>query len=73
LILNVLDMKGAAAGLAAGERANDYIGQARNQLSDTRRRSALPAFDREKGFGYGNRYLAGLKSDYCAVAPDDLI
>jgi hypothetical protein len=73
LILNVLDMEGAACGLAPHQRADHHVGQARYEFADPRGRRALAAFDGEERLGCCDRYLSRLETDDGAVAAYDLV
>src|SRR5258706_162479 len=73
LVLDVFYMKGPAPRLAAYQRADDGVGQRGNKLPDSRRRGALPAFNGKKRLGHRDGNLAGLETDYRAVAADDLV
>ncbi len=72
LILDVLDMEGAAFTDAASQRRHDFAGQLFHRLMDAARRRCRVALDREESLGHGHGNLAGIERRHRAVAPDDL-
>jgi hypothetical protein len=66
-------MEGAALRLAAHQRADRRVGQARDQLADARRRRALRAVHREERLGHGDADLGRLEADHRAVPADHLV
>ena len=73
LVLDVLDVEGAALRLAAHQRADHGMGQPGHQLADARRGRALAAVHRQERLRHRYRDLARLEPDHGAVAPDDLV
>ncbi len=71
LVLDIFDMKGASGRLAPHQRSDHGFSQARNEFPNPRRGRPLPAFDGQKRLGHGHRDLAGLKTHYGAIAPND--
>ena len=73
LVLDVLDVEGAAVGLAADQRIHHGPGKLLNQLANAGRSSALAAVDGQEGLGHGNGDLARLEADDGTVAADDFV
>jgi hypothetical protein len=73
LVLDVLDVEGAALRLAAHQRPDRRLGEPRNQLSDARRGGSLSAVHREERLGHGDADLGRLEADHGAVPADHLV
>ena len=73
LVLDILDVEGAAIGLAAHERVDDGRSQLFDHLAHTGGSCALAAVDGEERLGDRDGNLARLEGDHGAVAPDDLV
>jgi hypothetical protein len=66
-------MEGAAVGLAADQRIHHGRGKFLDQLANPGRTGTLAAVNGQERLGYGNRDLAGLETDDCAVAAVRLV
>ncbi len=73
LVLDVLDVEGAAAGLAPHQGLDHAAGQAFHQFPDPRRGRGLAAVHRDEGLGHGDGDLGRLENHDRAVAADDLV
>src|SRR5690606_13072963 len=73
LVLDVFYMEGAAAGLAAHERAHHRLGERGNDFADARRGRTLAAVDGEERLRHGDGDLGRLEGDHGAVAADHLV
>ncbi len=73
LVLDILDVEGAAVGLAPGQGRNYQIGQLFDGFVDAGRRRGLAALDREKGLGHRDRDLVLVETGQLAVAADDVV
>jgi hypothetical protein len=71
VVLDVFNMKGATALLAARERADDRAGQAFDQLAHACRCCALPAVDGQKRLGEGDCDLSRFECNHRSIAADD--
>ena len=72
LILNILDVQRAASGHPPHEGDDHLFGEALGDFADTRRCGTLVALHRQESLGHGHLDLAGLKTNDCAIAPNDL-
>ena len=72
LVLDILDVKGAALTDPAGERAGDLVGKPLDDLVHPARCGGAVALDREEGLGHRHRDLAGIEFRDRAVAADHL-
>ena len=73
LVLDVLDVEGAAVGGAPQQGGGHLAGDGLDQLADARRRRGLSALHRDEGLGHGNGDLVRRKTDHRAVTTDDLV
>ncbi len=73
LVLNVFNMKGAAAGTATEQGAHDVFGQRIHCFAHAGRGRTLPALHGQKGLGHRHGDFARLKPDHGPVATDDLV
>ena len=73
LVLNILDVEGAAARAAAQERAHHTLGQCVDRLAHAGRCRTLGAVHREEGFHQRHGDLVRLERHHRAIAPDDLV
>ncbi len=73
LVLHILDVEGAARGLAAHERLHHGLGERLHLVAHTRARRGIAADHREKRLRHRHRDLVGLEADDRAIAPDDLV
>ena len=71
LVLDILNMEGAAAGLAPRQGGDHALGEPCDQLADASRRGTLTAFDREKRLGHGDRNLARIEPHHRTIAAND--
>jgi hypothetical protein len=72
LVLDILDMEGAAFAHPPRQRIDDFIRQALDDLVHAARGGGAVALDREKRLGHRDRDLAGVESGNRAVAADYL-
>ncbi len=72
LVLDVLDVHRAAVGQAAGQGADDGLGQPGDDLAHPRGHGALAALDGEECLGQRNSDLVGIECNEGAIATDDL-
>jgi hypothetical protein len=73
LVLDVLDVEGAAVGLAPDQGGHHVVGQVLHQLADAGAGGGLATVHGDEGLGQGNGDLAGLEGHHGAVAADDLV
>ena len=73
LVLDVLDVQRAAAGLAPHQRGDHLLGEPGHLLAHARRGRALAAVHGQKRLGHRHRDLARLEADHRAVAANDLV
>ena len=73
LVLDVLDMNGAALGLAPHQCRDHLLGEHGDLLAHASRGRTLRAINGDKGLGHGHRDLRRLKRDHRAVAADHLV
>ena len=73
VVLDVLDVEGAAAGARAQQRAHDGRGELVDRLAHAGRGRALGAVHGEEGLHQRHRDLVRLEADHGAVAADDLV
>ncbi len=73
LVLDILDVEGAALGLAPGQRGDHHVGQLGDGLVDAARGRRLAALDREKGLGHRDRDLVLVETGQLAVAADHVV
>ena len=73
LVLDFLDVDGAAFGLALDERDNDGVGEVGDLLAHARRSGALAAVHGEERLGHRDGDLGRLEADHRPVAADDLV
>ncbi len=72
LVLDLLDVEGAAGFAAAGQSHNHLLRQLFDDLMHAPRRSRPSPFDGKERLGDGNSNFAGIERGHRAVAPDDL-
>jgi hypothetical protein len=72
LILDVLDMDGAAAGQPPREGRGDLLGELAHPVVDATGGRRRAAFHGEERLGHGDHDLVGVEMGDLAVAPDDL-
>ena len=73
LVLNVFDVKGAAARSRAHQCAHHRLGQAVDGFAHAGRCGTLGAMHRQKGFHQRHGDLRGLKGNHSAIAANDLV
>jgi len=73
LVLDVLDMEGAARRMAAHERLDHGLSECLHLVAHARARRGGVARHREECLGHGDRDLVGLEAHDRAIAPDDLV
>ena len=72
-VLDIFDMKRAAVGATANQRADNLMRQRVDDLAHARRSGTLTAVDGQEGLGHGDADLAGLEVHDRAVAADDVV
>ena len=72
-VLDIFDVKRAAVGATANQRADNLMRQRVDDLAHARRSGTLTAVDGQEGLGHGDADLAGLKVHDRAVAADDVV
>ena len=72
LVLDVLDVDGAAAGQPAGEGRDHLLGQLTHPVMDAGGGRGAAPLHRQEGLGHGDHDLVGVEVGDLAVAADDL-
>ena len=71
LILNIFDMNGTAAGLAAHQGIDHLVGKLGNYFAYPRRRRALATVNGQESLGHRYGNFGGLESHHRPVTTDD--